>query len=367
MIEAQEVDKEGYLESLSPRDKERFEKEYKTNFGNIDQEAIETDLRQKFDERARPHNRLVKGCAGAFHPKTGSMGTDSEFYFSSVTPLAPFDGIEEPIVDVMLEKHEHNAAYLCAICCEARNGAKDWVDNINKAHEIIERNRPYFEEQFGATTRGIREIQYVTLLDADEAMGVDVSTLKRNCDPDNYALWEMDKDDWWISNKGGKICHPQLKDAISKKIDVVIENPLHYSVGTHPVIPLEKISYKIMKEQLTFDDDNPDEFSTGMFETHYREGLQIKCEDNAKDQIVDREMERLLEAGINMGYLSQDDLDDSTRDYRLVYTGPRKPDHAEKGVETQYFRNMPEYVGSVQAFEETKDSFDPETTIGDYN
>lgn len=367
MIEAEALDEDGYLADLSPHNQERFKKEYRNNFRDIDQEVIETNLRQQYHERADPHNKLLRGTAGAFHPEMGSLSGDDMFYFSSVTPLSAIGELSEPSVDVMLVKHEHNGVYLCAICCEARNGISDWVENIDSAYQKISNNLSDIKAQFGATTRGISDIQYITLLDADEAMGISVSDIARNCAPENFALWEMDTDDWWISQKGGILCHPQLRDAMANRIDVLIENPLNYAVGAHPIIPLETISYNILREKLVFNDDDPDEFTRETFEGHYREGLQVKCNEETKSEIVDKEVTRLLKDGLNMGFLTKDGLDNGERDYGMVFSGPRKPDQAEKGVETQYFRNMPEYETAVQAFKKTEEEFDSDKTLGDYS
>lgn len=366
MIKAEEVDEDDYLSDLSQRNRERFKEEYKDNFKDTDIEAIKTNLRQQYYERAEPHNELLRGAAGAFHPKMGSISDEDMFYFSSVTPLSAIGEVNEPSVDIMLVKHEHNGVYLCAICCEVRNSTSKWVENIDIAHQKISNNLSRIKEQFGAPTRGISDIQYVTLLDADEAMGVNVSDLERNCDPENYALWEMDTDDWWVTHKGGTLCHPKLRSTMSKKIDVLIENPLSYAVGAHPIIPLEKISYNIVREKLEFDDDSPEEFTESTFENHYEENLQVKCSDDTKSEIIEKEVKRLLEEGLNMGFLTEDGLDNAERDYGMVFSGPRKPDQAENGVEDQYFNNMPKYEAAVQAFRETKDEFDPDRTIGDY-
>ena len=60
-----------------------------------------------------------------------------------------------------------------------------------------------------------------------------------------------------------------------------------------------------------------------------------------------------------------DDLRSSDRDYRIMYSGTRGPDHAETAVKRRYFENIAEVEVGQRAYDKTRDEFDRDANLGD--
>jgi len=358
---------DGYLEDLSSRNQERFEEDFDDNLNEFNEDTVERRLQTRFNQ-AEEHLKLVKAAAACFHPREGAGRSESGFRYVGVDPL---QAVDENPADVLLVKPEYNGAYFCVVCCEiGGESRKDWIDNVNEARRVFEsrKNRDVLTEQLGIENDDL-SFQYVTLTRTDDTVEMDFSVLDRNCDADTYAVWSADVEDKWMMYEDGSFVHADLRSAFSDQLDYMRrEDPLKYTVGTHPVFPLQQIVYQVVKEKFEFDDEQKSEFAHDTFYEFFDQGLQIQCSGERRECVVSSEVDRLLDMALKTGVFSDedDDLRSDNRDYRIMYSGTRGPDHAENAVKPKYFDN----VGKVQvgqlAYNKTREEFDPETDLGNY-
>lgn len=357
---------DGFLDELSPRNRERFEEEFKTNLEEFEEEALDRKLSTAFDE-AEEHLKLVKATAACFHPREGAGRTESGFRYVGVNPLCSVDSTP---ADVLLLKPEYNGAYFCIICCEIggeRRGA--WVENINQTKQIFDaqHNRDLLTSQLGIDNENL-SFQYVTLTRTDDVVDMDFSVLAQNCDAETYSVWSADIEDKWMMHEAGAFVHADLRDAFADKLDSMRrEDPLKYAVGTHPVFPLETLVYQIVKEKFELDDEHKSEFQRETLRDYFNKGLQVQCSDDRRKQVVNAEIERLIDMALKTGVFSDEEDDLRTdRDYRVMYSGTRGPDHAENAVRPKYFENIPRVEIGQRAYDKTRDEFDRDSNLRDF-
>ncbi|ELY83205.1 hypothetical protein [Natrinema gari] len=357
---------DGTYEGLSPRDQDRFEEEFDDKLGEFSEDAIEMELRSEYDHQ-KEHLDLLKAACAAFHPEDGAAKSDSDFKLVGVNPLA---GTRQTPVDVAAIRPEYNCVYVLLICCEIGGERRDeWVENVNSVHRYFDsqETRQQIKEKLEINTREL-DIGYISLTREDDTTGMDFSILDRNCDVSPYAVWECETGDKWLRHVEGSFVHSDLRDAFQDEIDYSRrEDPLDYAVGSHSVFPLEEIVYRIVKENTEFNADDEDEFDHSTFVEHYNDGLQVFCRQENRDSLIENQTEAILHDGLAANILTDDHNDLNTdKDYRVVYSGSRGPRHARSAVKRRFFENMPAYEKGRRAFDLTKDKFEPETNLGDY-
>lgn len=357
---------DGTYEGLSPRDRGRFEEEFDDNLGEFSEDAIEMELRSEYDHQ-KEHLDLIKAACAAFHPEDGAARSESEFKLVGVNPLA---GRRQTPVDVAAIRPEYNGVYVLLICCEIGGERRnEWVENANSVYRYFDaqETRQQIKEKLGINTRDL-DIGYATLTREDDTTGMDYSILDRNCDASPYAVWECETGDKWLRHVEGSFVHSGLSDTFQDEIDYSRrEDPLNYAVGSHSVFPLEELVYRIVKENTEFNAEDEDEFDHSTFVEHYDDGLQVFCRQETRDSLIEDETEEILHDGLAANILTDDNDDLNTnKDYRVVYSGSRGPRHARNAVKRRFFENMPAYERGRRAFELTKDEFDPESNLRDY-
>lgn len=354
----------GYYESLSSPDQERFEDAFEKNLGEFDQDAIERTLKAKYDSEDE-HLKLIKAVGACFHPKEGAA-SNSGFKFSGVSPLS---GTNSTPSDAILVNSEHNCVHILIIFCEiGSERVGEWVENVNKTHSFIrkQRSQKILNERLNINRRDI-EIGYVTITREDDTPGIDFSVMDRNCDPASFAVWECDTSDKWLRYVDGSNFHQDLETEFQDEIDYSKrKEPVNFAVGTHPIFPLEEIIFKVIKENYTFKVGKKDEFEENTFVDFYQDELKVFTQDGKKSDIVAAEASRVLEAGENVRILTSEDSEVEERDYKVVYSGARGPEHAQAAVKTRYFNNMPEFEVGRKSFQKTKDEFDKTTGLNDF-
>ena len=362
---------DGYYSSLSPNDQDRFEDYFNENLSQFDASAIERTLRTKYDTQ-NEHLKLIKAISACFHPK-GGAATSSGFSFYGVNPLS---GLKETPADAVLVNSEHNCVYVLLVLCEIGGEQRDhWVKNINKTQRFFQRTdtKDNLRDKLSINHRDI-EIGYATLTREDDTIGVDFSVLKRQCDASPYAIWECDTNDRWIRHVNGSFLHSNLQDVFySDEKEVYIDvdyssrkEPINIAVGTHPIFPLEEVSFKIIKENKIFNSDNMDEFEQDSFRDYYDEQLKVFCHSSTKDTVLESEVERVLSAGLNARIVTNESSEVEDGDYKVIYSGPRGPEHMKNAIKSRYFNYMPGYKVGSRAYQKTKDDFDKSTGLDDF-
>jgi len=357
---------DGYLDTLSPRNQERFEDEFDDNLDEYDLSAIERELSITYDKEEELL-KLLKSAAACFHPTEGAGRDGSGFRFVGVNPLV---SVRETAADAFLFRPEYNGVYVTIISCEiGGENRSEWVENVNGMRRFYEtpEHHDRLKDQLGLDDLDL-SFQYVTLTRPDDTVEMDFSVLNRRCDADNYAVWVADVEDKWMEHEAGRYVHPDLEDVFTDELDYLRrEDPIDYAIGTHPVFPLQSVVFRIVKEKFEFNDDHKSEFTRDTFYDHFEHGLQVQCKDKPRREVVDSEVNRLLDIGLKTRVFSEDDDDLRTeRGYRIMYSGTRGPDRAEKMVKPKYDSNIPAVEQGKRAYWKTRDEFDPESNLRDY-
>lgn len=357
---------DGTYEELNPRNKERFEEEFQDNLDEFEEDDIEADLRRDYNEQ-KEHLELIKATCAAFHPKDGALRSESGFKLLGTNPLID---IEDTPADVISVKPEYNGIYITIICCEIggeNRGA--WIENVNSAHRFFSspESQQYINDRLDIDEEEL-DIGYVTLVRDDDTTDLDFSVLNNNCSADKYATWECDTGDKWLRHVNGSLVHPSLRDAFQDQIDYSKrETPLEYVIKSHPIFPLGEIIYRIVKENTEFGAEEVDEFNRQKFLEQYTDRLRIFSGEENPDSFIRAESERILHHGLAADILTDDVADlNTSKDYRVIYTGPRGPQHAKKAVKRRYFENMPTYEKGRKTFELTKDEFERDSDLSDF-
>jgi hypothetical protein len=360
-------DHDGFFEDLTEWNQGRFEDEFEENLNEFDAEDLDRKSSTRFAEQ-KEHLKLLQAVTAGFHPRGGSGCEESGFKYLGVNPLC---SVRKTPADAILVKNEYNGTYICVICCEI--GGEDqaaWVENVNEARDVLDspRNRDLLRSQLGMEGTDI-SYQYVTLTRSDDAVSTDYSILNRNCAVDSYAVWVADVEEKWMAHEAGPFIHTKLEELFKDRLDYMRrEDPLKYAVGTHPVFPLEDLVHRIVKEMFQFDREYKSEFDRETFIDLFEENLQVRCTGDRRENVVKSEAERLIDMALKTGVFSEDmdDLKSDDHDLRVMYSGTRGPDHAEKAVKPKYMENIAEVKVGRKAYEKTRKEFDPDTSLEDF-
>ena len=249
----------GYYSSLSEDDTERFDDDFRDNLGEFDAEDIERRLRTSYNEQDE-HLKLVRAGGACFHVKEGAA-TDSGFKLYGTNP---FSVTRETPVDLIVVKNEHNCVYVLLILCEIGGERRgEWVENVNEAWRFFQEpeTKDLLRDRLNVNRRDI-EFGYTTLTRDDDTFDIDFSVLNRQCNASPYSIWECDTGNRWIRHLEGQFIHPDLQSVFASDVDYTKRNdPIEFTVGGHPIVPLQETLFKIIKENQAFNADNPDEFT----------------------------------------------------------------------------------------------------------
>jgi hypothetical protein len=360
-------DHDGFFEDLTDWNQDRFEDEFKKNLDEFDRDALDRKLSTSFDEEEE-HLKLMRAVTAGFHPRGGSGCDLSGFKYVGTDPLS---SVQETPADALLVKPEYNSAYINVICCEIGGETQgEWVENVNEVKQLFDspKNRNLLKSQL-EIENGDLTIQYTTLIRADDAVSMDYSVLDRNCAADNYAVWVADVEEKWMAHEAGSFIHSKLEKPLEDRLDYMRrEDLLKYAVGTHPVFPLEDLVHRIVKEKFLFDHEYESEFSRETFIDLFDDRLQVRCSGERRQQLVQSEAERLIDIALKTGVFSEDDDDLKSEDFdlRVMYSGTRGPDHAEKAVKPKLMENIADVEVGQRAYDKTREEFDRDTNLGDF-
>lgn len=360
-------DDDGFFDDLIPRNQDRFEDEFEDNLGEFDADALERKLSTAFDEKEE-HLKLLQAVTAGFHPRGGSGCEKSGFKYLGTNPLC---SVKKTPADAILVKNEYNGTYICVICCEI--GGEDqakWVENVNEVKQVFDspENQKLLKEQLEIKNDNL-SFQYTTLTRSDDAVSLDYSVLNRNCEADSYAVWVADVEEKWMAHEAGPFIHSKLREPFKERLDYMRrEDPLKYAVSTHPVFPLEDLVHRIVKEKFLFDQEYKSEFSRETIINLFDEKLQVRCSGDRRKDVVVSEAERLIDMALKTGIFSQDDNDLKSDDYdlRVMYSGTRGPDHAEKAVKPKYMENIADVEVGQHAYNKTRTEFERDTNLADF-
>lgn len=356
---------DGYYSSLSEDDTERFDDDFRDSLDEFNAEDIQRRLQANYDEQ-KEHLNLVRAAGACFHVKEGAA-TESGFKLYGTNPLC---GTKETPADLVVVKNEHNCVYVLLIFCEIGGERRgEWIENVNEACRFFRESETesLLRDRLNVNKRDI-ELGYATLTRDDDTFNLDFSVLNRQCNASPYSIWECDTGDRWISHVDGQFLHPDLRTVFESDVDYSKRNdPIEFTVGGHPVVPLKETIFKIQKENRAFDADNPDEFNRNTFVDYIDDQLKAFTTVDNSDAIVEAEADRLLTAGLQARILDDDSTEIESGDYKVVYSGTRGPEFARDSVEPRYFKYMSEYEVGRKAFEKTKDEFNRSTGLGDFN
>lgn len=360
-------DHDGFFQGLTDWNQDRFEDEFDENLDEFDREALDRKQSIRFDEQEE-HLKLLQAVTAGFHPSGGSGCEESGFRYLGVNPLC---SVQQFAADAILVKNEYNGTYICAVFCEI--GGEDqaaWVENVNEAKQVFdsEENRELLKSQLNLGDTDLM-IQYITLTRSDDVGSLDYSVLNRNCEADSYAVWAADVEEKWMMHEAGPLFHSNLQDLFEDQLDYMRrEDPLKYAVGTHPVFPLEDLVHRIVKEKFLFKREYKSEFNRLTFVGLFDDNLQIRCSGNRREEVVEAEADRLIDMALKTGVFSEDsdDLKSDGYDLRVMYSGTRGPDHAEKAVRPKYMENIADVMVGQEAYDKTREEFDRDANLGDF-
>lgn len=356
---------DGYYSPLSEDDTERFDNDFRENLDDFDAEDIQRRLRASYDEQ-HEHLKLVQAAGACFHVREGGA-TESGFKLYGTNPLC---STRHTPADLVVVKNEHNCVYVLLIFCEIGGERRgEWIENINEAWRFFQEpeTRSLLRDRLNIDRRDI-ELGYATLTRENDTFDLDFSVLNRQCNASPYSIWECDTGDRWIRHLDGQFLHPNLRTVFAGDVDYSKRNdPIEFTVGGHPIVPLNETIFKIQKENRAFDVDNPDEFNHSIFTDYIDDQLKTFTSSDNSNAVVEAEVERLLTVGLRARILDDDPTEVESGDYKVIYSGTRGPEFARDAVEPRYFKYIPEYEVGRKAFEKTKDEFERSTGLNDFS
>jgi hypothetical protein len=355
---------DGYYSLLSEDDTERFDDDFRNNLDEFDAEDIQRRLRASYDKQ-HEHLKLVRAAGACFHVREGAA-TESGFELYGTNPLCV---TRDTPADLVAVKNEHNCVYVLLIFCEIGGERRgEWIENVNETWRFFRESETesLLRKRLNVNRRDI-ELGYATLTREDDTFDLDFSILNRQCNASPYSIWECDTGDRWIRHLDGQFLHPDLRAVFADDVDYSRRNdPIEFSVGAHPVVPLKETIFKIQRENRAFDADNPDEFNRSTLVDYIDDQIKAFTTTDNSDAVVEAEVDRILTAGLQARILDDDPTEVESGDYKVVYSGTRGPEFARDAVEPRYFKYMPEYEIGRKAYEKTKDEFERSTGLGDF-
>ncbi len=316
----------------------------------------------------------MKATASGFSTDTTSPGNESKFIFYSTDPLAH----QEPNnADVVLVRAEQGRVHFAIVICETGEGSiKNWAENIDSSFEVFDNsgNIDHLKDQMNKTGKKTGSVQYILLAPKTDLNSVPFSKLEKKVLPDKFAIWSGEVDDpTELCHEYGNNIHKDLKDVGTGCFDWAskAENPIKYTAATHPLIPLQVVTFQIIRDKKIFEnDEHPLEFNKDEFREEYKSHLQVEEKDGVIDQLVRSRTKEIFELAEQIGIYSSSKSDRKTvRDYRIMYPGNTDdPLDARKAVKEKYQKRAKEQKKKQLAFERTKMSFDThQADLGDWS
>ena len=360
MIQPDRFD-DGWLDTLSKGDEERFRSQYRKVHSQIESDRVEARVESQIDEQARPEFKLTRTVVEAFHPDGRADIDNGDFEFAFTNPLHNLSG---PDADALLARPDyHGKVHLCFVLCEI--GGEDqisWAENAKKVREFFDTpsTRRVVKSRLEAESKQIGSVQFVTLTRSRDTTMLDISDLQRYTEADNYAIWTVDEDTNLVSHCAGKIAHEDLRDAMSTGFDYdkVGAITIKYSLTSHPILALEELVFQIIRDHERHDDDHPQEFDRSEISTRFDNGLEIGLQGDEREEAVREVVQDLLQTGIDIEiFFDNDGMGDSDRDYYIRFSG-EKPTSAKEAVENKFIKNQTPIEHGRMAYQQTRDDFD---------
>lgn len=357
---------DGYYNNLSPTDQEEFEELFESKLSRTSKQSIKRRLKSNYDQELE-HFELVRAACGCFHPGGGAANAQSNFQFIGTDPLAD---VRKTPADVALVKEEYNRVTVEVVCCEIGGETRGrWIENINTVYNFLNSSeiREQLKQKLGINNRDL-SIGYITLVREEDATDLQYSVLESGCDASPYAIWECDSADRCIRQIEGQLNHPDLEDVFQGDVDYLRrDQPLYVAMDSHPIIGLEEMVFRLVKQNDEFGRDEIDEFDRDAFRRCYEQLFTVLCNRNSREMLIDGEVDRHIRCARQSQILTtESDRRNTDREYRTVYSGARGPQHAQESIESRYFDSMPLYIRGKEAYFEAKEEFDPTTGLSDF-
>ncbi|MFC6763553.1 hypothetical protein [Natrinema soli] len=357
-LEGPDVD--AHINRLKEEDQGPFRAAYEEYREEIRDEEVEATIDQRL-YRWRKHVDLVVSVASGFSPDTDSIGDESRFIFHSTDPLTQ---ISSSGADVLLARNELRRIHLCVVVCEIGDErVGDWVDNVNNSYSMFEEDSSLDRicDQLGFPEKDIGEVQYVLLSRKTDLQGLPLNDISNRVMPDKFAIWSAETtEESEICHEYGNHIHRDLRDIADGCFDWAFfgENPIKYTLETHPVIPLKKVIFGLVRAKKTFGTDpEPLEFNKEDFREKYESYLQIGCNGDRKESLVREATADIFELGEQIGIFSTET--NTVRDYRIMFPGRSEdPLEAQEAVKEKYISLAKEVQRTTLAFERANTDFD---------
>lgn len=354
-------DVEGYIGRIHPDDQQKFREYYEEAVEEMDPDAFRGSVKQDLAQE-RDHKDLIRGAASGFHQDEDAPGYNSKFKFAAIDPLKH---LESSPADLLLARTVHRDwIQLCVIACEV--GDEDigsWTNNINKIYNT-------FEQQFAQETmmkhleqekKRLDGIQYITLLPPDDFESVPFEAINRNVKPDMYSVWSCEIEDGNdLCHEAGSLIHDELQETVEGcfPYDAENENPIDFTLETEPVIPLKKIAYKIVYDnKKIFNSQEPLEFNRSDFRDRFADRIDLLCNEDLADRLIDERVDELISIGQDIGLISTSAVKGS-KSFRWMYTGSDDPFKTEDAVKEKYIDEASEVYVEKVAFDKAKEDVD---------
>ncbi|AOV95330.1 hypothetical protein AQV86_05430 [Nanohaloarchaea archaeon SG9] len=357
----EEVDYEDELKEVPNPDISKVREYYKDFKSEIDEDQKRKELRDSLDTR-KTHDSLVGKIASAFHQAEEAEGSDTGYEFAFTEPLEE-RGI--PNGDILLVKEEEEGIKLCIVECKSGSKYPKWFNQISKIKEQLqeEDNRREIKAQIDCRDKEINFIQYVIATSGRNLSDVDPSRYEANY-PDSIAIWGVDEIQQSLYAKNGYTCNDKdIASKVGEGIDYGrVENPIKYTISSHPVIILQSVLFDIIKSNA--ENSRFKEFNEEEFYEEFEKNLQMGVEGSNKNDLVNGVIESILSFGEDIRIISSDEEDlRGTKDYRIMFRG-KKPPMARKAVKEKFLRNRPVRRVAEDAFRQALEKYRNEDKQG---
>lgn len=284
---------EEYISKFHPDQKKRVRKTYNNFLEDLDQDKIEPSVRQDISLE-REHVDLVRAISSGFHQRPKAPGSESGFKFSCTDPLSQVDRISTEADVLLARTREFSRVQLCVVACEIDDSqVPEWISNINNIYEVFSKqeNQNIILEQISHDSKKLDKIQYVCLVKSEDFEDLAFTQIESRCDADELALWSVDMNGHSeICHEGGSLIHKDLREVLDNCFDYdITENPIEYTLGSDPIIPLENILYRLVRGKDKYEDtDYPLEFTRSEFVEYYKKGLKLSIPDGQAEEIINQ-------------------------------------------------------------------------------
>ena len=360
----EDFDDDGYLTALSRQDESDFRDLYSEKFSNIDSERIRTELHNQISQAEREIIESAQSIVGGFHPRRRSFQGASEFEFEFFSPLCE---LEVDGGDLLMARADYSSLHLCIVTCEVGGeNPHSWVSRINNIWEHLNNDHilDRLKRQLGCGSHTVDMTQYVTLAREIDLLEFEYSDIEHLVEPNNHTVWERNRDEQEFRYRGGSLGHQDLTDAIEQGFDYgsIGAPTIQYIIGSHPVLALEEVVYTLLTDHINRGDDHPQEFDRDEFKYRYESPLHLGAQGDEYDEVVRREVNRLLSFGERINLIEDDPEEiDSDRDYDLKFSG-EKPHLAKKAVLRKFLDTETPIERGSRAYERAKRTFEPQST-----